>query len=83
MTLHLDIPESIASSLRLPEPEMESRLRVELAIALYAQGILPFGKASELAGTSRYSLAEMIGQRQIPRHFTDAELAQDVEYAGS
>lgn len=83
MTLHLDIPESIASSLRLPVPEMEPRLRVELALALYAQGILSFGKASELAGTSRYGFADLIGQREIPRHYTDAELTQDLEYAGS
>ena len=82
MTLHLDIPESVASSLRLPEREMESRLRVELAIALYAQGILSFGKASELVGVSRYGFADILDQRAIPRHYTDAELAQDVEYAG-
>jgi predicted HTH domain antitoxin len=67
MTLHLDIPESIASSLRLPAPEIESRLRTELAIALYSQGILPFGKASELADLSRFSFADLLAQREIPR----------------
>ena len=82
MIVHLDIPESIASSLRLPVPEIEPRLRTELAIALYAQGILPFGKAMELAGTSRYGFADLIGQRQIPRHYSDSELAQDLKYAG-
>jgi predicted HTH domain antitoxin len=54
MTLHLDIPESIAHSIRLPLPEVEKRLRTELAVALYAQGILSFGKATELADVSRY-----------------------------
>ena len=49
MTLNLEIPESIANSLRLPAPEVEARLRRELAVALYAQDILPFGKASEQA----------------------------------
>ncbi|MGA2716396.1 MAG: UPF0175 family protein [Bryobacteraceae bacterium] len=38
-------------------------MRAELAIALYAQGILSFGKASELAGVSRFAFAELIGQR--------------------
>jgi predicted HTH domain antitoxin len=52
MTYHVDIPESITSSLRLPMLEMEPRLRTELAIALYAQGILPFGKASAVRKTS-------------------------------
>ncbi|MGA2755618.1 MAG: UPF0175 family protein [Terracidiphilus sp.] len=83
MTLHLDISESITSSLRLPVPEMEPRLRIELAIALYAQSILSFGKASELAGTSRLQFADLIGQREIPRHYTDQELARDLKYAGA
>jgi predicted HTH domain antitoxin len=82
MTLHLDIPESITSSLRLPEPEMEPRLRAELAVALYAQSILAFGKASELAGISRFAFAELLAQREIPRHYSEHELAQDLEYAG-
>ena len=81
MTLHLDIPESITSSLRLPEPEIEPRLLAELAVALYSQGILPFGKASELAGISRHCFADLLGQREIPRHYTEQELAQDLEYA--
>ena len=81
MTLHFDIPESITSGLRLPEPEMEPRLRTELGVALYAQSILAFGKASELAGISRYAFAELLGQRQIPRHYTEQDLVQDLEYA--
>lgn len=81
MTFHLDIPESIAASLRLPAPEIEPRLRTELALALYAQGILPFGKASELAGTSRFIFADLVTGRDLPRHYTEEDLAQDLEYA--
>ncbi len=65
MTYHLDIPESIAASLRLPEPEIETRLRIELALALYAQGTLPFGKASELADISRFAFADMTTRREV------------------
>ena len=81
MTFHLDIPESVAHSIRLPLPEVEPRLRTELAIALYAQGILSFGKASELAGTSRYAFADLIGDRNIPRHYTEDDLRHDLDYA--
>jgi predicted HTH domain antitoxin len=82
MALHLDIPASVASSLRLPLPEIEPRLRTELAIALYAQGILSFGKASDLAATSRFGFAALIDERKLPRHYTDEELTQDLVYAG-
>jgi predicted HTH domain antitoxin len=81
MTFHLDIPESVAHSIRLPRLEVEPRLRTELAIALYAQGILSFGKASELAGTSRYAFADLIGDRNIPRHYTEDDLRHDLDYA--
>jgi predicted HTH domain antitoxin len=81
MTIHLEISESIVGSLRLPEPEIESRLRSELAVALYGQGILPLGKAAELARTSRYAFAELAASRQIARHYTDDDLAQDLDYA--
>jgi predicted HTH domain antitoxin len=81
MTFHLDIPESIANSIRLPEPEVEKRLRTELAIALYAQGILSFGKAAELAERTRYAFADLIGERNIPRHYTEHDLAKDLDYA--
>ncbi|MCA2968482.1 MAG: UPF0175 family protein [Acidobacteriaceae bacterium] len=81
MTYHLDIPESVASSLRLPEPEVEPRLRSELAVALYAQCILPFGKATELAGMSRTTFADLVTSRNIPRHYSEDDLAQDLRYA--
>ena len=82
MSVNLNIPESIAGSMRLPEAEMEPRLREKLAIALYAQGILSFGKAAELAGIARTEFAAAIGQRGIPRHYSESELKQDLEYAG-
>ena len=81
MTFNLDIPESIVASLRLPEPEIEPRLRTELALALYSQEILSFGKASELAGSNRFVFADLAANRDIPRHYSEAELAQDLDYA--
>jgi len=81
MTYHLDIPESIVSSLKLPPSEIQSRLRIELAIALYAQSILSFGKASELAELSRFDFADLVAQRNIPRHYTEENLMQDINYA--
>lgn len=81
MSVHIDIPESIARSLRLPTTEIEPRLRTELAVALYRQGILSFGKASELAASSRFAFGELLASREIPRHYTDEELNEDLGYA--
>jgi predicted HTH domain antitoxin len=81
MTITLHIPDSIARSLRIPEGEAEDRLRQELAAALYAQGLLSFGKASELAACSRFAFAEVLAHRGISRHYGQEELSEDTAYA--
>ncbi len=81
MGISLNIPDSVLQGLRIPEAEIASRLRTELAIALYAQGALSLGKAAELAEMNRMTFGEIVGQRGVARHYGEAELAQDVSYA--
>jgi predicted HTH domain antitoxin len=80
MSITLQVPDSVARSLRLPESEAEERLRCELALSLYAQGILSFGRATELAAISRYQFADLVARRGIPRHYGPEELAEDLAY---
>jgi hypothetical protein len=70
MSIILNVPDSVVKSLRVPEGEVEQRLRME-----------PFGKASELANLSRYMFADLVTQRGIPRHYGPEELAEDLAYA--
>jgi predicted HTH domain antitoxin len=81
MNITLHIPDSIARSLRIPEAEAEGRVRQELAAALYASGLLSFGKAAELADTSRADFAQVLAQRNVARHYGDEELGEDTAYA--
>jgi predicted HTH domain antitoxin len=80
MSFTLQTPDSVARSLRLPESEREQRLRCELALSLYAQGILSFGKAVELSSVSRWQFADLLVSRGIPRHYGVEELAEDLAY---
>jgi predicted HTH domain antitoxin len=82
MNITLHIPDSVARSLRIPEAEAEGRLRQELAAALYARGLLSFGKASELAGSSRFAFADVLAQRHIGRHYGHEDMSEDTSYAG-
>jgi predicted HTH domain antitoxin len=79
--MQLAIPESIIQSLRLPENRIEAELLKELAIALYAQELLSFGKARELASLDHYQFSQLLEARQIIRHYTETELAEDLDYA--
>jgi predicted HTH domain antitoxin len=81
--LVLHIPDSVVQGIRLPEGEMLPRMRTELAIALYAQGVLSLGKAAELAEMPRIPFGQLVGERGIPRQYGEEELAQDLRYARS
>lgn len=81
MSIQLYIPDSIAQALRLPPLEQQQQLTIELAMALYARGILSFGKARELSGLSKYEFGLLLGKRGIPRHYTADDLHSDVTYA--
>ena len=82
MGIHLTIPDSITQAMRLPRQEQHDRLIVELAVTLYAQGILPFGKARELAGMSKFEFGRLLGERKITRHYSQEDLENDITYAG-
>lgn len=81
MSLQLSIPDRVLSAIRLPENRIEQALLQELAIALYTQELLSFGKARELAQMSKYEFGQLLGQRGVLRHYTNQELEDDLKYA--
>ena len=81
MSVRLQIPDSVVQAIRLPEERIAQELRVELAIALYAQGLLSFGKARELAERGKYEFGRLLGERGIVRHYGQEDLEDDLAYA--
>ena len=81
MSLQLSIPDSILEAIRLPEKRLEPELLIELAIALYSQELLSFGKARELAQMGKYEFGKLLGERGINRHYGAEELEDDLTYA--
>lgn len=81
MTIHIEIPDQIAQAIRLPPGEQKQQLLIELAVALYARGVLSFGKARELADLSKHEFGLLLGRRDIPRHYQAEDLQDDLDYA--
>lgn len=79
--LMLEIPEDIIENVKLPPDEMEQALREELALALYARGVVTSGIAQRLAKLTRWEFEELLGQRKVPRHYEEGDLAEDISYA--
>ncbi len=82
MPMTLEVPDDIQEAMRVPGPERQSRLLVELACALYQREILTFGKAAELSQLSQFRFGQELTEREIARHYTDADVAEDLAYAG-
>jgi Uncharacterized small protein len=83
MGIQISISDSVLQAIRLPEQRVEQELRQELAIALYTQDLLSFGKARELAVMDKYEFGQLLGERGVLRHYTSEELDDDLTYAGS
>lgn len=76
-----EIPDEVYDAFALPEEEREPAVKRELGVALYTHGILSFGKARELAGLTKREFHQLLGDRDIERHYTLEELDEDRAYA--
>ena len=70
----IEIPRDILDSARLTSTE----LKLELALALYAQRRLSIGKARELADMSLRAFRQQLVARQIPAHLDVDDVVEDI-----
>ncbi|MDZ7994539.1 MAG: UPF0175 family protein [Nostoc sp. EfeVER01] len=57
----------------------EQAIRQEIALQLYDQNIFTFGQARRLANLSVWEFQQLLGQQKISRHYTEMDLADDIE----
>lgn len=80
MSLQITIPDAVLNSMRLPERQLEQELLRELAIALYAQQLLPFSRACELASMPRFEFSQLVGSRGISQRCGKIEIDGNFVY---
>jgi len=80
-TISIELPSEVVQAIPLPEQEIPKRVRLELAVALYAQELLSLGKAAELAAMPRLAFNDLLAARGIMMHYGEKELAADLAYA--
>lgn len=83
MHLTLEIPDSVIASTSMSAADLTLELTRELALSLYARGILSAGKAAEMADLTRREFEELLGERRTERPLTADDLAHEFEWAGS
>jgi len=73
-TIAIEIPREVIHATRMTPQE----LRRELAIYLFQQGKLSFGKARETAGMTAWTFQQLLGSRGIPVHYDLEDYEEDL-----
>jgi predicted HTH domain antitoxin len=73
-TIPIEIPREVIHATRMTPQE----LRRELAIYLFQQGKLSFGKAREMAGMTVWTFQQLLGSRGIPIHYDVEDYEEDL-----
>ena len=73
-TIMLEIPGEVPHAARMRPDE----LRTELALHLFQQGRLSFGKAREMAGMTVWQFQQLLASRGVCVHYDVHEYEQDL-----
>ena len=65
-TITIDLPSDILLTLNENENELKQDIRFSLAIRLYKLLKLTIGKASQIAGLSRYDFEKLLSENDVP-----------------
>jgi predicted HTH domain antitoxin len=71
----IEIPQDVIHATRMSPEE----LKRELAIHLFREGKLSFGKAREMTGMTVWEFQNLLGSRNIQVHYDVKEYNQDLE----
>ena len=73
-TIVLEIPRDVLHTTRMRPEE----LKCELALSLFQQGKLSFGKAREMVGMTVWAFQQLLGSRGIPVHYDLLDYEDDL-----
>jgi predicted HTH domain antitoxin len=74
-TIMIEISREVMQATKMTPDE----LRKELAIYLFQQGKLSFGKARDMANMTAWAFQMLLGTRAIPVHYDTEDYERDLE----
>jgi len=79
-TFSIDLPDDILLALNESESDLKDRIRLALAIHLYAKEKLTLGKAAQLCGMSRLLFEQELSRNKVPvSNLTKEDVLADIE----
>lgn len=83
MVITLQIPEEVLRAIPGSAADVEAKLRLEFACALYRSELATFGSAAQVAGLPLFVFGHELTRHGIMRHYGEAEMSDDVAYVAS
>jgi predicted HTH domain antitoxin len=86
-TVEMRVPSDVLATLRartrVPHSD-EERLRVPLAVGLFADGTMSLAKAARMAGMTRYDFAMFLKDKGLVAYeYTEEEYREDLDFRTS
>ena len=79
-TIMIDFPSDILLTLNENENELKQDIRFSLAIRLYKLQKLTIGKASQIAGLSRFDFETLLSENGVPiSNLTEEDVMKDIQ----
>lgn len=78
-TISIDVSKDIIHILKVREKELPMVLREIIAVNLYKDGLVSLGKASEIAGVSKWEMFDILAAKRIPLQYYPEDLEEDIE----
>jgi len=69
VTITMDIPKDMLLAADIPTSNAQAGIRKYLALYMFKERILSFGKATELSGMDKLTFMELAGSKRIPLNY--------------
>lgn len=79
VTLQIDFPKDILLAANISEINASSDIKKYLALYLFKERILSFGKACELSQLSKSDFMELVGRERISLNYDTADYEEDLK----
>ena len=79
VTLKMDFPRDILIAADISEANAPSDIKKYLALYMFKERILSFGKASVLAGLNKSEFIELAGSKGIPLNYDTDDYREDLK----
>ena len=80
-TLTLQLPEDIMAKLASSPEAASARIKTELALNLYSQGVISHLEACQMSGLTRFEFEDLLSRREIIRPYTVEMLNEELGHA--